>query len=260
MELGRRAFLAASGAMGLLAVLPARAVSAGRGRYLTHAEMDTLRAVTDTLVPGPPIDRDPGALQAHCAEAIDLLLAAFSFDPPLIHAGGPFSGRAPVGPTGHHDDFAEFVALDPLAELGWRLRIEGSRGKREREFAGPVRGLQEIYRSGLALVDARARTLGARGFAELSPAARLALLSNPADTDVQAFVGTALANTLDAMYGPPEYGGNHGLAGWTPLGWPGDAQPRGFTDREVTEPDPNSGVDAATAERSMQAIRKFLVA
>ena len=85
------------------------------------------------------------------AQAIDLLLAAFDSTPPLIHAGGPFSNRA----GSHRDDFAHFVALDRQAELGWRIRLEGSRGMPEREFAGPVTGLQEIYRGGLAHLDQR---------------------------------------------------------------------------------------------------------
>jgi hypothetical protein len=145
-----------------------------------------------------------------------------------------------------------------MAELGWRIRIEGTRGRADREFAGPVDGLQQIYRDGLALVDGRARSLGGHRFADLPFAAQLLLLSDPADAAVQAFVGTALANTLEAMYGPPEYGGNRGLVGWLPLGWSGDAQPRGFTAKQVTEPDPNSGVSAAEAERAMRAIRRFL--
>lgn len=256
-DVGRRAFLAAGGAMGLLAVLPVRALSAGAGHFLSAAELDTLRAVTATLVPGPPIDHDPGAREAHCAEAIDLLLAAFSFDPPLIHAGGPFSGRAGPARSGS-DDFRTFIRLDPLAELGWRMRIEGSRGHKEREFAGPVVGLQEIYRAGLALVNSRAHALGASGFAALDPVEQLALVSNPLDADLQAFVGTVLANTLEFMYGPPEYGGNRDLVGWTSLQWTGDAQPRGFTAAQVSKPDPSSGVSAAEAHRAMDAIAKFL--
>src|SRR5216117_3621675 len=122
--LGRRAFLKAAGALGLLALVPARrlqalvvsAPGAGQaGRFLTAHELDTLRAVTARLLPGPPDDPDPGALEAGAAEAIDLFLGAFTGDPPLIHAGGPFSGRA----GGGHDDFADFVPLDPLAEKGW---------------------------------------------------------------------------------------------------------------------------------------------
>jgi hypothetical protein len=84
---------------------------------------------------------------------------------------------------------------------------------------------------------------------------QLALLSNPLDEELQPFVGTALANTLEVMYGPPEYGGNHDLAGWRPLGWPGDAQPRGFTPAEVSEPDRGT---ASGAIRAMRAIRQFV--
>src|SRR5207253_1163879 len=113
----------------------------------------TLPAVPARSGPGPPDDPDPGALEAGVAEAIDLLLAAFTLDPPLIHAGGPFSDRA--GAT--HDDFADFVPLDAHAALGWRIRLEGSQGLPEREFAGPVTGLQEIYRSGLAHLDERSQ-------------------------------------------------------------------------------------------------------
>src|SRR5437660_391449 len=86
----------------------------------------------------------------------------------LGHAGGPFSNRA--GAT--HDDFADFIPLDPLAELGWRIRIEGSQGRAEREFAGPVDGLQHAYRAGLAHLDGRA--------GQLVPGATFAMLPGPA--------------------------------------------------------------------------------
>lgn len=102
-ELTRRGFVKTAGAIGLLALVPpgrvqallASAPTAGmRGRFLTAHELDTLRAVCDRLIPGPPEDPSPGAPQAGVAEAIDLLLAAFELSPPLIHAGGPFSDRA----------------------------------------------------------------------------------------------------------------------------------------------------------------------
>src|SRR5436305_10025030 len=142
--ISRRAFLRAGGSLGLLALLPqariadllAAAPGPGQdGRFLNAHELDTLRAVTARLVPGPPDDPDPGALEAKAAEAIDLLLGAFSVSPPMIHAGGPFSNRA--GAT--RDGFADFVPLDAHAALGWRIRLEGSRGIPEREVAGPAR-------------------------------------------------------------------------------------------------------------------------
>src|SRR5437899_1389043 len=75
------------------------------GRFLDAHQLDTLRAVAARLIPGPPDDPDPGAVEAGAPEAVDLLLAAFTVDPPLIHAGGPFSNRAGAD----HDDFADFV-------------------------------------------------------------------------------------------------------------------------------------------------------
>jgi len=243
---GRRAFLKAAGALGLLALVPARRLQAlaasapgpgQAGRFLTAHELDTLRAVTARFVPGPPDDPDPGALEAGVAEAIDLLLAAFTLDPPLIHTGGPFSDRA--GAT--HDDFADFVPLDAHAALGWRIRLEGSQGLPEREFAGPVTGLQEIYRSGLAHLDERSQQAFGVDFRDAPGPAQDLLLSDQTDADLQTFVGAALANTLEAMYGPPEYGGNRSLVGWGYTRWPGDLQPRGSTDAEVSQPGPDTG-------------------
>src|SRR5205085_11754812 len=102
---------------------------------------------------------------------------------------------------GTRDDFAHFVALDRHAELGWRIRIEGTRGIKKREFAGPIRGLQEIYREGLAHLDARA----AGQFALLPGPAQDAILSDQSDDQVQELVGVAFSNTLDAVSGAPEY-------------------------------------------------------
>jgi len=214
----------------------------GDGYFLTAHELDTLRAVTAFLLPGPPADPDPGAAEAGCAEAIDMLLAAFTFEPPLIHAGGPFSDRA----GGPRDDMADFVPLDALAELGWRIRLEGSRGLPEREFAGAVVGLQQQYRDGLARLD---------GFGVLSPDAQDALLRQ---ADVVDFATQVLSDALDVMYGPPEYGGNRGLVGWTSTGWPGDAQPRGYTRRQVSELDPPTAppLDAADAR---QALTRYIL-
>lgn len=232
--LGRRHVLRGLGVGALLTVvapdvlraaLRAERETATGGRFLTARELDTLRAITARLLPGPPDDADAGAVEAGCAEAIDALLGAFTFHPPLIHAGGPFSNRAGA----KHDDMADFVPLDAMAELGWRIRIEGSQGRPERSFAGEVVGLQQLYRDGLANLT---------GFTAASPADQDAMLRAPAAID---FASLVLADTLDVMYGPPEYGGNRALVGWTTTGWPGDVQPRGYTPREVRE------VDATTA-------------
>ena len=258
-ELSRRSFLAAGGAVGLLALAPAERVTSliasarsahGDGRFLTKHELATLRAVVARLIPGPPYDTDPGAAEAGVAEAIDLLLGAFRVKPPLIHAGGPFSGRA----GGGHDDFARFVPLDRHARLGWRIRLEGSRGMRSREFAGPVTGLQQIYRRGLRHLDARSRGNYHVDFAALPAPAQDALLSDQSDDAMQELVGTALANAVEAMYGPPEYGGNRKLVGWKPLRWPGDLQPRGSSRAAVSHAGPGPKLGPAVADAAMDLL------
>jgi Gluconate 2-dehydrogenase subunit 3 len=186
---------------------------------LAH-DLRTLRALTARLLPGPPEDPDPGALEAGAAEAIDALLDAFAGAEPPIHA------RLEGG----------FVPLDPVAELGWRIRLEGSRGLPEREFAGPVTGLAQLVSDGLARLDRRSRERHGVDFADAPTAAQDALLDAP-DEQLGAFVRLALELTLEAVYGPPQYGGNRDRAGWTPLGWPGFTQPQGFTPAQVSEPD-----------------------
>lgn len=146
----RRTFVEGAGALALLALLPAPVLARLRaeaaapgapGRFLTARELDTLRALTARLVPGPP-GADPGEPEAGAAEGIDLLLGAFALDPPVLHAGGPFSDRAGA----RHDDFADFVALEPHAELGWRIRIEAPAGAGRRPGGG--RRTARQHRSG----------------------------------------------------------------------------------------------------------------
>jgi hypothetical protein len=191
---------------------------------VTAHELETLRALTARLVPGPPEDPDPGALEAGAAEAIARLLDAFSVgDEPPIHAarGGGF------------------VPLDGVAELGWRIRLEGSNGLPERSFAGPVTGLIEQVTEGLARLDRHTRERCATGFAAAGTADQDAVLEA---AELASFVALALSLTLDAVYGEPGYGGNHDRAGWRPLRWPGFTQPDGFTPEQVSEPDGGEAV------------------
>jgi hypothetical protein len=246
--LTRRSFVGAAGAFGLLALAPGPLVrqlldsahaATGDGHFLNAHEMQTARALCRRLIPGPPDDPDPGAFEARVPEAIDLLLGAFTVATPPIHAGGPFSNRH--GST--HDYFADFVLLDAHAELGWRIRIEGSQGRPEREFAGPVKGLQQIYRDGLRHLDDKA----GGDFAALPSPAQDALLLDQSDSGVQDFVGIAFEHCMEFMYGAPEYGGNAGLVGWLYTDWPGDRQPHGYTAEQVSNRDSEPPANAARA-------------
>jgi gluconate 2-dehydrogenase gamma chain len=187
--------------------------------YFTEDEHDVVAAACQRLIPADPELGAPGARAAHVADYIDNLLGAFLFDPPHIWAGGPFSGR-----HGGADGFSRFSALDPLDELAWRTRIEGSRGLAEREINGPVSGWQEQYRDGLeALGD---------DFARLDETEQDARLDRAPE-----FKALLYEHTCEGMYGDPVYGGNHDGVGWRFIGFDGDAQPRGYTDVEVSGKD-----------------------
>jgi len=201
-----------------------------RARFLSDAERETLRALVDRMIPE---DTDPGAVAGACHEAIDALLAAFLTDPPFIYAGGPFSDRG-----GEPDnDFLAFVELDEYEAFAWRLAIEGSQGIPEREFNGPVKGMQEIYREGLARLNERARQQGFDSFADTPAPSQDLIINDSNDATVQELVDIAFPDTLDAMYGPPEYGGNRDLVGWGFTDFMGDVQPRGWTDEQIINAD-----------------------
>lgn len=186
------------------------------GTWLTDSEHATLRVVMEVLVPNDGIS--PGAGEAGAADYLDLLLSAFSFDPPRLFAGGPFSGR-----QGGEAGFDQWLELGALDELGWRIRIEGSNGMAEREFNGPVVGWQQQYRSGLAALGA--------DFCECPIDEQRRRL----DTDPD-FARLAFEHACESLYGDPVYGGNRSGAGWAAIGFDGDTQPRGWTDAEVSSP------------------------
>ncbi len=183
-------------------------------RWLTEDEYGVLTAMCERLIPA---DETPGATDAGVVDYIDGLLGAFSFDPPRIWAGGPSSGR-----FGGTPGFATFHPLTALDELAWRTRIEGSLGRPEREFNGAVVGLQEQYRSGLAMLGP--------DFAHCEGEEQDRRLHAHSD-----FTELVYGHACEGMYGAPEYGGNRDGVGWSNIGFAGDVQPRGWTDREVSE-------------------------
>jgi hypothetical protein len=182
--------------------------------WLTPDEYATLSVVCELLIPA---DQTPGAANAGVVDYIDGFLGAFSFDPPRIWAGGPFSGRH-GGPA----SFTEFQPLSALDELAWRTRIEGSQGRPEREFNGAVVGLQPRYREGLAALGS--------DFRDRDPDEQYRRLRANAP-----FTKLVYEHCCEGMYGAPEYGGNRDGIGWSTIGVVGDVQPRGWSHAEVSE-------------------------
>jgi hypothetical protein len=181
--------------------------------YLDPDQYAVLAAACERLIPA--VDGHPGAGALGVADYIDGLLGAFLVDPPRIYAGGPFSGR-----FGGDARFADFTPLGRLEELAWRTRIEGSRGIAEREFNGPVPGWQAVYRDGLAALGP--------DFPTVERAEQKRRLEA-----VPEFKDLVYEHACEGAYGAPEYGGNRDGQGWLAIEFPGDVQPRGYTDDEV---------------------------
>ena len=171
--------------------------------FLTEHEHDVVRQLADRLL--PPHDEFPGAGAAGAADYVDRLLGAFTS---TRHASGPVV-RTRVATA------ASPASTVPAAVAARGARVahahRGSRGMPEREWNGPVRGWQEIYRDGIAA------------------------LGDDLDLDPQPELKQLLfEHACEASYGAPEYGGNRELAGWRMIGYAGDVQPRGWSDAEVT--------------------------
>lgn len=183
-------------------------------RYLDPQSYATLEAACERLI--PPLDEHPGARALGVVDYIDGLLGAFLVDPPRIWAGGPYSGR-----FGGEASFGRFMSLSRVEELAWRTRIEGSQGIAEREFNGPVRGWQREYVDGIAALGA--------DFVALTPEEQDARLDA-----LPEFKLLLYRHACEGAYGAPEYGGNRNGDGWRAIRFPGDVQPRGYSDEEVT--------------------------
>jgi hypothetical protein len=184
--------------------------------FFDEHELAVLGAVVDRLIPADD-EGAPGARRAGAVDYIDRFLGAFTFDPPRIYAGGPFSGR-----WGGDASFERWLPLGPMEELAWRTRLEGSQGLPDREFNGPVVGLQQRYREGLAALG------------EDFPSADEDEQDRRLARDKQ-FKRLVYEHACEGMYGDPVYGGNRDYVGWDSIGWIGDIQPRGYTDGEVSE-------------------------
>lgn len=183
----RRSALGGLTLLPLAAVLPSASADTTDTAYrvLTPHQAAVLDAATRRLIPGPDdwLERGhPGAHQANVVRYLDNMLAAFSFWPPEVQAGGPRSNRA----GGTEDHPAEFVPLDRVQDYAWRERIA--------EY-------QRQYTDGIALLDQQA----GGDFTAVSKLQQdLILAQGHAVTFTQLLVGHA----IEAMYAVPECGGN----------------------------------------------------
>ncbi len=221
----RRRVLQAVGLAGLAVLLPPELLAAcstpsspttgeASSRSLLVFDPHQARVVeeaTARLIPGPhddPLEAGhAGAREANVTRYIDTMLGALTPSPAKIFAGGPFSSRA-GWPA---DDMAKFLRLTPAQTTGWTRRLAGLRAQ---------------YRQGLKTLD----KMAGGDFASVSTDKMDEILAQ----DPGGFMTLLFGHAIEGMYSAPEYGGNAGLVGWHEIAWPGDRQPRGYTDGQVT--------------------------
>jgi len=242
---GRRSVLIAGAMLPVVRYVPASALMPGRDevaaatpyRFLTAHQAATIVEATARLVPGPKDDPTeighPGAREAGVVHFVDRLLSAFAEDPPAIFAGAPWSNRHTDGP----DHLKKFVPLVERQAKAWHKRIKQLR----KQVADAVIALDKG-----AVAD------GYKDFVTAPTTEQDKLLTDLADAREVLF-----SLTIDAMYSVPEYGGNHKLAGWHEIGWPGDIQPVGYTKKQVESddgPDPVSPADLGSVQELIDAL------
>ena len=219
--MSRRSVLKGTGLAGLLALLPTgfleactRSSAASSATVFSDRQAAVVREATARLIPGPSDDSSevghPGAREANVTRYIETMLGAFSFRPAEIFASGPFSNRA--GST--TDDMATFIGLTPAQAYGWSTRLARLRS----QYA---RGIDDLDR------------LAGGDFAGSPAATKDAVLAE----DPKGFTTLLFSHAIEGMYSAPEYGGNADLVGWHEIDFPGDRQPAGYTDTQVSSSD-----------------------
>ncbi len=250
-RLSRRQFLGAAAALAALAAAThARVAGAAfwpRTRFFTDAELATLEALCDRIIPP---DQDPGGRDLGAAAYIERLLTSFDRGGAGLYPRGPYSGRFPFpdpwlgAPSARYPQNGFVLSMRPsrLQELYWRAELHGSAAaglppELETPQGGPLVGLRDIYKQGLADVDRVSVSTAGLPFRQL-PAAQqdvvLKKLDSPGvlPTDVRrggTFVDRVIQHTLEGCFSAPEYGGNRGARGWRMIGLEGDSQPLGHS-------------------------------
>ena len=122
---------------------------------------------------------------------------------------------------------AVVARLSPTDEHGPGAREARAARYIDRALGGALSSSREAYRSGLAAIDAYARTKGG-AFTGLSEAAQDGVLSDMERNAATGFTPSSAAffnlvrtHTWQGMFGDPYYGGNANFVGWDLLGYPG---------------------------------------
>jgi gluconate 2-dehydrogenase gamma chain len=99
----------------------------------------------------------------------------------------------------------------------------------DRALAGALKNQRTAYSTGLAALDAHAKSSKKAEFAQLSPADQDAVLTDMQANQVTGFTGGGSAqffnlvrtHTIQGTFSDPFYGGNENFVGWELIGYPG---------------------------------------
>jgi gluconate 2-dehydrogenase gamma chain len=186
--------------------------------FFNPVEAATVEALTARILPGTP--DDPGAREAGVVYYIDRVLAGANQGYSVkTYTQGPFlvvsEAETPVERTSRTDIYrvVETAGGDIVSRYGYQSVLTP----------------QEIYRRGLASVEAFAQSSAGKSFLDLDEGEIDTLLeAMDADeaTDFDAPSGkaffTKLRNdTIEGMFSDPLYGGNRDMVGWKLIGYPG---------------------------------------
>jgi len=181
-------------------------------QFFTAPEAATLDALTARILPGDA--GDPGAHEAGAVGYIDHLMASTKTgSAQATYVEGPFAkpyeGASPPPPG--PDDVP--VKKDQLDRYGPQSRLTP----------------REVYRKGLASLDAAAMAIGGQPFVDLPVATQDALL-DALDADAapgfdspsaKSFFDTVRQHVIEGVFSDPVYGGNRDMVGWRLIGYPG---------------------------------------
>ncbi|NBF00728.1 gluconate 2-dehydrogenase subunit 3 family protein [Pseudomonas sp. Fl5BN2] len=159
--------------------------------YFSAEEWAFIKAAVERLIPAD--EMGPGALEAGVPEYIDRQMNTPYAAGALWYMQGPFKA-------------------DAAPEMGWQSKLVP----------------KDIYRLGIAAVDAWCKDLKGQVFAAQDSATRDALLKQleagiPQFDALPAklFFNLLLQNTKEGFFSDPIHGGNKGLVGWSLIGFPG---------------------------------------
>jgi hypothetical protein len=199
-------------------------------QFFNIHEAATVDALVSRILPGTA--DDPGAHEAGVVFYIDQSLGGTNLGyTRKTYTQGPFPvvSEEPVSvEAASSRDIYDYVnvAAEQIARYGYQS----------------VLSPQEIYRRGIAFVDAYAQSQFQMNFVDLSAEQQDQILTAMDEDTATGFEGpsaraffTQLRNdTIEGMFGDPMYGGNRDLVGWKLIGYPG-AQ-RFYTPEDIKNP------------------------